>query len=320
MIFEKLIDRLIVKIPKEYSEMEKARYLYINLAKIFTFDEDYYLGNTKMQKKLIFQANKEAIRKKEIVENRKNKAICISIAKAYNYALNKVGIDASIYKANPDDPHVSSRFVIGDNSYIADLQLDLLYIQMKRETRFFGRGYGNEGLTDKDLNDLDDKIGYNYSGENEVSKKIKEIEEECKNIDSFSEKIEMIINKLKDVEYLKKMDLVEVDTFYFWVFKKIFPIEDYRNIRRNFLYNKDTDGNRTEYDYYLTVLNSGNNPNRTYDRYEFDRNNSEFNKIGEAEFREKIIGKISAKNVKVLGIREKKDNIKIDNNNDFEEK
>ena len=59
------------------------------------------------------------------------------------------------------------------------------------------------------------------------------------------------------------------------------------------------------YDYYLTILNSGNNLTRTYDRYEFDREKHMFNKISEEVFREKIKGKISAKNVKILGIKEK---------------
>lgn len=320
MILEKLVERLIEKIPEEYSDLEKARYLYINLAKIFTFDKDYYLGNSKMQKKLIFQANKEAIGKREIVLNRKNKAICISISKAFNYALNRVGIDASSYKANIDDPHISSKFFIDGKSYLADLQLDLMYIQMGRETRFFGKGFGNESLTDEEIRKIDNKIGYNFQGENIVSEKLKSIQEKCKSINSFSEKVELVVNELKGLELLKGMDFVETDSFYFWVFKRVLSMDDYRNIRRNFLYTKDEKGNRSEYDYYLTVLNSGNNPKRTYDRYEFDRSTNSFNKISEEIFREKIKGKNSNKNDKILGIKERKTDSKTDKNSDFGDK
>ena len=316
MIFEKLIDRLIEKIPNEYSEIEKARYLYINLAKIFTFDENYYLGNSKMQKKIVLHSNKESIGKREIVLNKKNKAVCISISKAYSYALNRVGIDANIIRANEDDPHISTRFYIGDESYLADLQLDLLYIQMGRETRFFGKGFSGESLTDEELKRIDDKIGYSYSGENEVSKKLKVLQEKCENMDSFSKKVELIIDQVKDIECLKNMDLVEVDAFYFWMFKKVLSMDDYREIRRNFLFSKDEEGNRSTYDYYLSILNSGNNPNRTFDRYEFDREKHMFNKISEEVFREKIKGKISAKNVKILGIKEKNNKKK---NSDIED-
>ena len=320
MIFEKLIDRLIEKIPKEYSEMEKARYLYINLAKIFTFDENYYLGNSKMQKQIVLRSNKESIGKREIVLNKKNKAVCISIAKAYCYALNKIGIEAHVCQYNPDDPHVSTLFYVEGKSYIADLQLDLLYVQMGRKTRFFGKGYANEDLPDEEIERIDEKIGYNYKGENEVSKKLKMLQEKCKGIKTFFNRVNLIIEELKDIDCLKDMGLVEVDAFYSWTFKRIFTIGEYKNIRKNFIYSKDEEGNRSVHDYYLTVLNSENNPNRTYDRYEFDREKMVFNKISEEVFRKKIKGKLSAKNEKILGIREKKANKKVDNNGDFEDK
>jgi len=308
MVIEKLVQRLIEKIPTEYSDLEKARYVYISLAKIFTFDENYYIGNSKMHKKLILTAKHEPIKDKEVDLSKKNKAICISIAKTYNYVLNKIGINANLYNPNQEDPHVCSRIEIGDKSYLADLQLDLLFIQMNRPTRFFGRGFSNESLTDEELSQIDDKIGYDYNGENEVSKIIKNLIKKCNEINCFPKEVEYIIQELGKIDCLKDMELVEIDTFYSWILKRMFKLSDYTNIRKNFLYSLDENRNRSEYDYYLSVLNSGKSRERSYDRYEFDRAKKKFRKIDEIDFRSKIKGKISAKGIKILGIKEKDKN------------
>ena len=71
MELDKVAKQIIDRMPKDLSDLEKARYVYIELGKLASFDADYWHGNTKTQKRLYTRAMREPInfeKKKEIIQ------------------------------------------------------------------------------------------------------------------------------------------------------------------------------------------------------------------------------------------------------------
>lgn len=50
-LLEKYVERIKQK-TEEYSELEKIRYVYIDLGQKFSFDLDFSFGNTKTKNKI----------------------------------------------------------------------------------------------------------------------------------------------------------------------------------------------------------------------------------------------------------------------------
>ena len=49
-IYENAIDKMVAEMPKGLTELEQARYIYINLGKLLAYDERYTVGNNKQQR------------------------------------------------------------------------------------------------------------------------------------------------------------------------------------------------------------------------------------------------------------------------------
>ena len=49
-IYENAIDKMVAEMPKWLTELEQARYIYINLGKLLAYDERYTVGNNKQQR------------------------------------------------------------------------------------------------------------------------------------------------------------------------------------------------------------------------------------------------------------------------------
>ena len=50
MDINNLTENVLRRMPANLTQIEQARYIYLQLGKLFTFDEKYWLGNSKNQK------------------------------------------------------------------------------------------------------------------------------------------------------------------------------------------------------------------------------------------------------------------------------
>lgn len=74
-LLEKYVERIKQK-TEGYSELEKIRYVYIDLGQKFSFDLDFSFGNAKTKNKIY----NECIKNQEIEKSmQNNKIICRSI-------------------------------------------------------------------------------------------------------------------------------------------------------------------------------------------------------------------------------------------------
>ena len=98
--FNNAIERLVTQIPNNLSEIEKARYVYLELGKLLCYDEKYWFGNSKIQNRIYKKSLHSTPNFSEIQENRKKKSICISISKLYSSVLQEIGIKSGQQSVN----------------------------------------------------------------------------------------------------------------------------------------------------------------------------------------------------------------------------
>ena len=125
-VFDNAVDKLIKQIPDNLDDIEKARYVYLNLGKLLSYDEKYWYGNSEIKNRIYKKSMSTTPRFSEIQPNKKKKVICVSISKLYSSVLNKVGIKSGQQK---EIDHVYNYLTINNNFYFADLNNDLKYIQ-----------------------------------------------------------------------------------------------------------------------------------------------------------------------------------------------
>ena len=163
MDINNLTENILRRMPANLTQMEQARYIYLQLGKLFTFDEKYWLGNSKTRR-MIYKSAKRIHTPKDL---KNNKVICVSLTNTYNSLLQRIGIEAEAVHAE-DDLHVYSIFKIDGVEYEADLQRDMKFIQAHRKTRLFGRepDYSTRKLiSDEQMQEMDEKFGYTYEGD-----------------------------------------------------------------------------------------------------------------------------------------------------------
>lgn len=167
------IENIINKVSKEnWNDIEKSRYIYIELCKYFSYDEKYYTSDTMEEKTNLY--NKEYDSK--MIED--NKIICTTMSKLYNKLLSEVGIESKIQTVSGE--HSGHMFVIAKfhddnnqlNNYYIDPIEDLMKAKVGLATNAFctmpNREYKvKENLSvlpERKLKEIDDKIGYTYKG------------------------------------------------------------------------------------------------------------------------------------------------------------
>lgn len=161
---DKYIEELKIK-TKDFTELEKIRYVYIDMGKKFTFDLNFSFGN-KNQKQKIY---KSCINNKDnLEESFKSKIIiCKSLSYLLEYILKSLGIKIITYSIpndySKDCIHVLNIIHLQDGRRLSiDLQSDLEMIQSRRRTKYFGVPIHEEysGITRKELETIDLKMGY----------------------------------------------------------------------------------------------------------------------------------------------------------------
>ena len=112
-LLEKYVERIKQK-TEGYSELEKIRYVYIDLGQKFSFDLDFSFGNTKTKNKIY----NECIKEQEIEKSmQNNKTICRSIAYILKFILKELGVNIQVTKDYDDYrkyPHIYN-IIVADN-------------------------------------------------------------------------------------------------------------------------------------------------------------------------------------------------------------
>lgn len=184
-------------IPKDLSNLEKVRWIYINLGKLFSYD--YRVANDSgygYNKLLDFNKGIDRYQ------------TCIQISEILNTILNQMpGVESKIIerrtheiRGNYGQEHVGNDVIINDNGFeyhiILDLTLDLYLIQSDCKTLHFG--YQDDGTGTYDIisqnedEHMDIKLGF---------------------INSYKDYTDYSISKVR--EYLDKYDKRSIDPVYY---------------------------------------------------------------------------------------------------------
>ena len=131
---QEFIQSIKEKLPNNLSELEIAKYIYIQLGKQKAFDEKYFFGNSKTRKKIYKLAEQNKIDSEQASKNKK--IICVSLSYLYRDILREFGINSVIAE---EMEHKYPIIVLKNGKRIrADLQLDLYNIHTKSKTKYFG--------------------------------------------------------------------------------------------------------------------------------------------------------------------------------------
>ncbi len=243
---------------KEEIELKTALYIYIELGKIKSFDEKYFLGNSQVQKKIYELARRETTQIDQIAK--KKKIICLSLAYLYCSILKEFGITANISPRDQDGHVYSMIETKGNTRFMADLQLDLENIQTKSRLEHFGileNTSKNETINanQKQLTQMLIDIGYIANENDYKNKEIDKLSEQVKNKNPH-EALKIILEDEKLYKENEEMGIVEVNKFYKRILRKIVP-----NFygKRIFAFNCYRKKEKDEREYTLCVFSEEDN-------------------------------------------------------------
>lgn len=204
-LLQKYIDDVKVK-TKNYSEIEKMRYVYIDLGKRINFDLDYSFGNSEKKRKLYNKMTTDSEMDK-MLEN--NIGICKSISYIYAKIMQSLGIDMKVseneeqYEYNHKNLKHIYDYYIDKNGhrYQFDIQQDMMNIKARMRTTHFGMETPNgeckelkQLVSRHDLETIDKKIGYISEGTNYYTDDyIELIKMGIQNLETINEKMKFIL-------------------------------------------------------------------------------------------------------------------------------
>jgi hypothetical protein len=307
-MYKDLVEKIVSKMPTDLNDMEKARYIYMKLGLLFTFDENYMLGTNATQKKLIFKAEKGMYDFKEMAQKGKIKTICISMIDTYVNALRKVGISAKSYQESEYDPHRTAVVTIDGVEFQADLKCDLVNIQSRKDTKFFGKDVidtRKQVIPGERLDQIDKKLFGRTSKEQEIVKKIEELQKKYKRNDKrLSYMIEEALDEIANLEMIKDMEFSERSSFVSWFLKKVIPEQAKPRMIENYFYTKEDDQEepRDNFEMFISAMDFKDR----YVRFGYDESLGRYTEIPEHVFLERIAGKCSYLGKKVLTADENK--------------
>ena len=208
----KIIDEMHQKFGKDgLSELEKARYLYIELGKLFRYNMDYLTLYERKQDYIYFTPV-------DFDNITTNSWICVQMSDIYVEALRRVGISASTQKdvKGQEDYDFIHKYTVMNLSdgrnVVLDLIYDLPFIQLGMKTNHFGTNSENgqkDLISEEEIKQIDDKIGYTFgistSDRNYTETFLEMIKEELND----PEKMKDYVKKVYDGEEYKKENLVE---------------------------------------------------------------------------------------------------------------
>ncbi len=245
------VKKILGDMPKDLTDIEKVRYIYLSLGNMFSYDRDYmYLGRERE----ILAAYSNNITIKDIEKRNyynKIKALCSQMSSIESETINrleKVNIKSRTVGYNEErEGHVAVITDIDGKNYYLDITLDLYRIQKEMKTKGFAKeteaidGTKCEVISDEEIKKMDKKIGYCKYGmymEDVIEMIKKEMQEDeswneyIKQYDTSENKDkEEIISKCKIdfiFKYMKnnileeeKMGMVELKKYYRKLFETL---------------------------------------------------------------------------------------------------
>lgn len=157
-------DKIIEKMPDGLTQIEKARYIYIQLGKYFSYDERYITSESDDERKEIFDKN--------IGDIENDKVVCTSLSRIYENLLKRVGIKAkTVLIPGEKLGHAFTEIEIDGKKYFTGLIRDLMNIKTGLKTKEFmidnpdrfGEDSEFKALSEDELKRIDDKIEYTYN-------------------------------------------------------------------------------------------------------------------------------------------------------------
>lgn len=296
MDINNLTENILRRMPANLTQMEQARYIYLQLGKLFTFDEKYWLGNSKTRR-MIYKSAKKIKTPKDL---KNNKVICVSLTNMYNSLLQRMGIEAEAVHAE-DDLHVYTIFKIDGVEYEADLQRDMKFIQAHRKTRSFGRepDYSTRKLiSDEQMQEMDDKFGYTYEGDEYLAILIDRLRDKLELLPNMEQKIEYALKKIESFEADTDMGFVEKMLYYEMILPDVLSSKESKKVQIMDMY-VEKDGERK-----YTCCISANKEKNEYVRYMYSEKTGTFLPIDEQELIKLMSeGLRAVGNKKIQGLR-----------------
>ncbi len=216
---DKYIENMKNKKDEFRNNFEYIKYVYIDLGRKFSFDPNYFFGNSK-EKNKIYKKIKKDVKTlnnyfiSEII-------ICKSLCYICEYIFNHLGFDTATLLDYNDGKHTYNSILIDGSMYFFDLQSDLVYIKANFRTRYF---LYNNNITFNavDDNNIDSNIGYS---------KIEDLIEDLKFKISYDSSLNDIIYTLIDEIYirLKISEYIERNKLFIKIATDIFHTTRYKN-------------------------------------------------------------------------------------------
>lgn len=296
MDINNLTENILRRMPANLTQMEQARYIYLQLGKLFTFDEKYWLGNSKTRR-MIYKSAKKIKTPKDL---KNNKVICVSLTNMYNSLLQRMGIEAEAVHAE-DDLHVYTIFKVDGVEYEADLQRDMKFIQAHRKTRSFGRepDYSTRKLiSDEQMQEMDDKFGYTYEGDEYLAILIDRLRDKLELLPNMEQKIKYALKKIERFEADTDMGFVEKMLYYEMILPDVLSSKESKKVQIMDMYVEE-DGERK-----YTCCISANKEKNEYVRYMYSEKTGTFLPIDEQELIKLMSeGLRTVGNKKIQGLR-----------------
>lgn len=265
------IDEILANIPKDINKNTQIRYVYLELAKKFRKDIAFFYG-TDEEKSVIYAKDP----KLDFSNQGSLEIICKSSALIYKYVYSKIGVDVQLVEKTTKSPfqHVDLIVTGEDNKkyYLSPME-DLFKIQLGMRTKRFGsktdkfNDMENVGelssFSEKDVKEMDDKLGYTYKGiymddvvamirEEALSSKIlkplvleKYSEYEGKQIpkDLYAKfKVEFL---LEHMNYRKKLKgYIEYKDYFDYMLNAVLNKKERKRVKRTTIYKLKEDGTK----------------------------------------------------------------------------
>lgn len=259
---------IIENMPKNLTDIEKVRYLYIEIGKIISYNVEYrHCIDTRFAKDIYDEKiTIGSIERK----NYQNKIIlvCKQASEILNEALNEINIKSKCSGLEEGDQyHVDVLVSVNNKKYSLDLIRDAANIQKGLKTMGFAtskktyNGINCDTITQDNLKIIDKKLGY-CKNDMYMDEAILMLKEEMKNVENIKKyilqenpslnnekmskdiilkyKINFIFRFIKNnLNEKDKMELVEIKAFYGRIFKEILLKSERDNIKiYDFYYKK----------------------------------------------------------------------------------
>lgn len=264
------IDQLKNTLPNGLDDISKAKYIYIKLGEVISFDPLYSFGKSKDRYRIYNNISYEYDDLNDLFES--GLLICRSIAYIYKYVLNKFGIDSYVHYDNPEDNHVFNVITINGNIRIfADIQRDLEFIQTRSKTRYFdiNNAYSYDQL------EIDKKIGYVTNENDYFDFKLLELKNSLKESLSLNIKITEIFNFLANSSNITKLKFSENIKYYKYVLREVLDCREFNKLYFSICYEILSNAQK-----YIPIVCIRSSPSVNFI---YSENNHKYEQISELE-------------------------------------